>query len=577
MSLIRETENYLLDVLSSLGYKLNNIKLEVSSRKELGEFQLNVAMPLAKLNHENPVEIAKKIISALDDRFINVNIAGPGFINLSFNHSYLLNNLNKGITDFNVFIDKESPKKIVIDYGGANAAKALHVGHMRSANIGESIKRLSVLFVNEVISDVHLGDIGRQSGMIITELMIEQPNYEAFKEDFVFDINNFPKVNLNKEDLKRMYPSASIKAKESDERMQQVREVTALVDEGEPVFSEIWRQIVEISKIDINASYKRLNCHFDLWEGEMDAIKYIPDVLNIMKPYLYKSEGATVMDVREESDKIDIPPLFVLKSDGATKYETRELGTLYSRITRFNPDEIWYVVDDRQSLHFTQVFRGAYKSKLVPVGTLLKHFGFGTINGKDGKPFKTRDGGVMELSALMDMVYEAIDKKIKPEITGDERKEICEKLTIATIKYTDLLPFRKTDYIFDLEKFSSLEGKTGPYIMYTLVRIKSILRKFNNIDYHMTKIVNESEKDILIKILGLSQVLSLSYREASLNYICEYLYELCSLVNKFYGEINITNEKNKENQQNYIAFINLIYNVIKNILNILAIDEIDKM
>ena len=572
MSLIKETEIYLEKILKDLGYE-EKCNLVSSSVPSLGQFQLNIAMPLAKKYHKNPKDIANEIVNKLDNRFVNINIAGPGFINLSFKDDIICKYMNKVLNDFNNHVDKEKPKTIIIDYGGANAAKALHVGHMRSANIGEAIKRIAKLYGNKVIGDVHLGDLGRQSGMLISELMLEQPNLVFFNENYQ---GEYPKVNLTADDLGRMYPKASIAAKEEPKRMEQVRKISKEVEEGRRGYLELWRQMVEISSVEIKKVYKKLNCEFDLWDGEMNALKYIPDVLELMKPYLYESDGAMVMDVKEDTDKKEIPPLMVLKSDGSSKYETRDLATIYKRIKNYNPDEIWYVVDERQSLNFVQVFRGSYKSNLVPNTTKLYHYGFGTINGTDGRPFKTRDGGVMQLSTLIDMVKTEISKRMKEDIEEEEKQDIVEKLTIATIKYADLLPYRKTDYIFDPIKFSSLDGKTGPYIMYTLVRCKSILKN-NNLDNYKIDIINDNIRDIYVKIINLSNELYKSYKNASPNILCEYLYELCNLYNKFYNDINISNQKDINLKNNYLSLTKLVLDTINNLLNILAISPVDRM
>ena len=574
MNLIKETEKYLCEVINSLGYSINSINLVPSGRPELGQFQINEAFAIAKANHENPREVANKIVNALDNRFTNINIAGPGFINLSFNDSVIMNYLNNGIVDFDYFIDKEEAKTIIVDYGGANAAKALHVGHMRSANIGEAVKRLLKVLGHNVIGDVHLGDLGRQSGMLISEYHRMEPNSPFFDESYK---GEYPRINLTAKDLGIMYPKASLEASNNPERMAEVREITAEIDKGNPAYTALWKQMVEISSKEIKDVYDKLNCHFELWEGELDAFKYIPDVLRVMKEYLYESEGALVCDVSEESDNKPMPPLMVIKKDGATIYGTRDLGTIYSRIKRFMPDEMWYFTDERQSLYFEQVFRASYKTGLVPKETKLKHFGFGTINGTDGKPYKTRDGGVMELGELIKLIRKEIIKNIKEEITGNEREDIADKLTIATLKYADLLPFRKTDYIFDPVKFASLDGKTGPYILYTLVRIKSLLRKADDANYQLINIANNEVRDILVKLLEVDNILKKSKNEATLNYIAEYIYEVLSLYNKFYNNNNILNEKDNSIKETYLALSKLTYNIIHNLLNILAIDEVNKM
>lgn len=570
MSLIKENEKYLKELINSLGYEIDNVSLEPSSRKEFGQYQINSSMLLASKYHMNPREIASKIAQNLDSRFTNVNIQGPGFINLSLTDEYLMNYFNN--KSFNDMVDKENPKTIVIDFGGANAAKSLHVGHMRSANIGEALRRLLLLFGNNVISDVHLGDLGRQAGMLISQLELEQPNLPYFDKNYK---GEYPKLEITAKDLGRMYPLASKLAKEDPVRMEEVRRITAEIDKGNKVYTDLWKQMVEVSKVEIKKVYNELNCHFDLFEGELDSFKDIPATTEIMKPYLYESEGALVIDVAKEDDKKEMPPLLYIKTDGATIYATRDLATIYSRVKRFDPNEIIYVVDDRQGLYFEQVFRAAYKTGLVK-NAKLEHVGFGTINGIDGKPYKTRDGGVMELSTLISLVKDEISKKIKDEIKDEEKEEIINKLTIATIKYTDLLPYRKTDYIFDPVKFSSIDGKTGPYILYTIVRIKSILNKVD-IDSKMTNICNDEMRNVLVKMTEVSNALTNAYNERTLNYIAEMLYDICSLFNKFYNNCNIVNEQNMDNKASYVAFIKIVYNYIKNLLNILAIDEVEKM
>lgn len=570
MSLIKENEKYIKSIINNLGYEIDTVALVPSSRREFGQFQINSSMILASKYHMNPREIAEKIVGSLDDRFEGVNIQGPGFINLSFTDKYLMDYFNT--KSFKDMVDKEDPKTIVLDFGGANAAKSLHVGHMRSANIGEALRRLLLLFGNNVISDVHLGDLGRQAGMLISQLKIEQPDLPYFDPNYKGEL---PKLNLSSKDLGRMYPLASKLAKEDPKRMEEVRRITAEIDKGNELYINLWKQMVEISKVEIKKVYDELNCHFDLFEGELDSFKDIPATTEIMRPYLYESEGALVIDVAKEDDKKEMPPLLYIKNDGATIYATRELATIYSRVKRFDPDEIIYVVDERQGLYFEQVFRASYKTGLVKKAH-LEHVGFGTINGIDGKPYKTRDGGVMELSTLIDLVKDEIAKKIKDDISLEERIEIIDKLTIATIKYTDLLPYRKTDYIFDPVKFSSIDGKTGPYILYTIVRIKSILNKVD-IDSNMSVISNDEMRNVLVKMIEISNALTNSYKERTINYITEILYDICSLFNKFYNNCNIVNEQNMEYKASYVAFIKVVYNYIGNLLNILAIDEVDKM
>ena len=573
MTFIKETEKYLENVLKELGYE-TEVVLVPSSRKDLGDYQLNICMSLAKKYGKNPREIAESIVSHLDDRFYDVNIAGPGFINLKINDKYLMDYFNPRINDFDKMLDKNDKKKIIIDYGGANAAKALHVGHMRSANIGEALKRLTKALGNETIGDVHLGDLGRQSGMIITEIKKRNPQLVYFDENYK---GEYPKLEITKEQLAEYYPAANIEAKANEERMEEVRRVTALVDEGKEPYFSMWKDIVEVSKEAIKSSYDYLNCNFELWNGELSSLKYVDDTLKVLAPYMYESNGAKVIDIAKEDDKVEMPPLIVIKNDGSTIYATRDLATIYERVKVYDPDEIWYVVDARQSLYFEQVFRASYKSNLVKEECKLAHYGFGTINGKDGKPYKTRDGGVLPLDELLKLVKEELSKRLTKETSEEEKEKILDILTVATVKYADLLPYRTTDYIFDIEKFCSFEGKTGPYILYTMVRINSILSKLDTSKYNINGIYSTTEKDIYLKLLELPKMITSSYNEKATGYICDFLFELCSLFNKFYNECNIVNETNKEVQESRIALLKLVYNVGYNLLNILAIEIPSKM
>ena len=572
MSKILEIENKIKNVVNELGYELDTVTLEKCNMKNLGQFQVNFAMSLAKKYSKNPREIAQNVVDAIQDDFKEASIAGPGFINLTLKDEDLMDN---AMREFEFHVDKEEEKTVIVDYGGANAAKALHVGHMRAANIGEALKRLSVLFGNKTIGDVHLGDIGRQAGMLISQLKLEQPDLPIWDENYSGEV---PKLNLTAKDLGRMYPEASVAAKADEKRMEEVRQITAEIDKGNnKLYLDLWKQMVEISSESIKEVYNKLNCHFELWEGEMDAMNYVPQVLDVLNPYLYESNGALIMDVQKEDDNTEIPPLMVIKSDGSTIYATRDLGTIYSRMDRFKPDEIWYVVDQRQGLYFEQVFRGSYISGLVPETTLLAHYGFGTINGKDGKPYKTRDGGVMELGTLIELIRDEVESKIKAEITGEEREKIADKLAIATLKYTDLLPYRRTDYIFDPVKFSSLEGKTGPYLLYSAVRMKSLLNKVDSDNVTLKVVANDDVRDILVKIVELSKVLKKAYEERAVNYIADYLYELASLFNKFYNNNNIINEQNEEVKESYIALVKQVYGIVHKLLDVLAIEEVEKM
>lgn len=576
MSFFSKIEEKLKNIFLDCGYEVERVNFVTSSRSDLGDYQINDCMALAKKYGKNPRLIAEEIKTRLESEeyFCNINIAGPGFINITFTEKFYLDLLIGMNNDVFENIELLPKKNIFIDFGGANAAKALHVGHMRSANIGEALRRLAKVLGNNVISDVHLGDMGRQAGMVISELREEQPNLPWFDSNFT---GEYPSVNLTNDDLGRLYPTASIKAKEDDSRMEEVRNITALIDKGDKVLSDLWKKIVDISSDSIKKTYDRLNCHFDLWEGEMDACNYKEQVLDVFKDHLYESEGALVVDVKEDTDKKEMLPLIVIKADGATIYATRDLGSIYSRLNRFDIDEMWYVTDDRQSYYFEQLFRASYKTGLVSRDVSLKHFGFGTINGKDGKPFKTRDGGVMELESLLDMVKHAVRLRVKEDIPDSEAEEISEMLTIATIKYADLLPFRGTDYIFDVEKFSELEGKTGPYLLYSTIRMKSLLVKAGDTEINFSKLNGGTDMEVAKCLFSLPQALLKAYNDKSLNEICEYLYRLTSCYNKFYAENRILTEEDTCLKASWLGLTKVCLEVNTLLLDILAIKVPEKM
>ena len=571
MSFIKEKENTIENILKKLNYE-DEVSIFPCGKPELGDFQVNVAMSLAKKYHKNPNEIAKEIVSHLPNNFVDVNIANPGFINFTFSDEELIDYLNKAINDFSLLYDKHSSKLIFLDYGGANAAKALHVGHMRSPNIGEAMKRLANILGYKTISDVHLGDLGRQAGMLISEIKKEGKYPEYFESNFH---GEYPKIEYTSKDLGRLYVNANIEANKNEDRMNEVRYITAEIDKGNENYINLWKKLVNISLVDIKKVYKQLNCTFDLWEGELDSFKDVPNVLKMLDKYLYESNGAKVIDVKKDTDNKEMPPLIVIKNDGATIYATRDLATIYSREERFHPDEIWYFTDNRQSLYFEQVFRASYIGNLVPENCKLKHFPFGTINGSDGKPFKTRDGGVMELSELISIIKNLLSEKVNSNM--ENRENVLDKLTIATLKYSDLMSNRTTDYIFDPVKFSSFDGKTGPYILYTDVRLKSILNKVDNKEYKIEKISNQELKNIFLKILEIPNVFNHSYQDKSLNYITDYLFDIASLFNKFYNNYHLLIKSDINIKNTYLATCKLLLNIIENLLNILAIEPVDKM
>lgn len=584
MSIYKELKDSLKQIIENAGYQEDSIYIEPSNRRDLGEFQLNDAMQLVKTYHKNPREIASDIVKELekDARFTNINIAGPGFINFSLSEKYTYEILNKMNSDINSNIEKKAGTKVIIDYGGANVAKALHVGHLRSANIGEALKRLAKLLGYEVLGDAHLGDYGRPLGLVLREIKERYPDLAYFDENYQGDYSevNLPITNA---DLETIYPLASNKSKEDETYLEEARTITAKIQNHERGYYDLWKRVVEISKADIKKTYETLYVDFEIWNGESDEMEYFNQLKDIYeeKNLLVESEGAQVVEVATDEDKAPMPPLLFIRSNGTASYETSDLAAILERKINFNPDEIWYVVDARQSLHFEQTFRAARKAQIIEDNVVLEHVGFGTMNGKDGKPFKTRDGGVMSLKNLIDLVKEETMKRTNPDITAEEeRLSISEKVAIAALKYGDLLPYRGTDYIFEIEKFTDLEGKTGPYLLYSTIRMKSLLEKANkeNLKYkEITKLNNTTEKDIALELLTLPDILNHSIEAKSLNEIAEYIYRITSLYNKFYAENHVLTEKNQDLQASWLALTKLVYSVNMLLLNVLGIEVPEKM
>lgn len=581
MYLIENLKTDIENVLEKLGYK-EEVTVTPSNRPELGDYQYNGCMAIAGRNHMNPRELAEKIISLLsqNEKYTNLNVAGPGFINISFKDEVLIDYMNQIHADFDKNIYKGENKTILLDYGGANIAKELHVGHLRSANIGEATKRLLNACGYKTISDVHLGDWGRPMGLVILEIKHRMPDLPYFDESFEGD---YPKESpVTAEDLAEIYPYASAKSKEDENYLNEARAITVDLQKGVRGYRALWEHIVKTSGDDIKKVYDLLNTEFDLWEGEAAADEYIPELLEYLEKgnYTEISNGAEVIFVNEENDTREVPPFMIKKSDGGVLYDTTELATIYARMKRFKLDEIWYFTDIRQELHFVQAFRAAYKTKIVPENMPLIHLGFGTMNGKDGKPFKTRDGGVLSLKSLYKLVYDECYKKIGENILENEKDNLAKIVSVAAIKYADLLPNRTSDYIFDPEKFSDLNGKTGPYLLYNTVRIKSILRKAQEMSLSYDKYTNvgtSKEREIILHLINLSEVLKRGVDQKILNEICEYIFKLTNLYNSFYSEHYILNEKDKTKQESWLTMSDIVLKTNLFILNILGIDVPEKM
>lgn len=582
MSIIKNLTKDIEKIIKDAGYEIDNLKLAASGRRDLGEFQINDAMNLSKKYHKNPREIAEDIVKELekDKRFTNINIAGPGFINISLDNKLLSEEITKLGNNPELNIDKLDPRKVIIDYGGANVAKRLHIGHMRTANIGEALKRLANKLGYKTIGDAHLGDYGRPLGFVVLEIKTRFPELPYWDENYKGDYSEV-ELNITNEELLEIYPVASAKAKRDPKFLAEGRDITAKIQSGVRGYYDCYKKVVEISMADIKKVYGYLNVSFEWWKGEADSAKYFDELYEILdkKGLTKESDGALIVEVKTDEDKAPMPPVIIKKSNDTVSYETTDLATILQREKDYQPDEIWYVVDERQSLHFEQVFRCTYKAGLVPETTKLIHIPNGTMNGSDGKPFKTRDGGVMGLEELIDLVYEKTYKKINVDTVPEElREKVARTVAIGTLKYSDLLPFVCTNYIFDLDKFSELEGKTAPYLLYSTTRMKSLLQKAGDFKFNtIHNIYSETEKDIVLSILELPRVLNNSLENKSLNEICEYLYTLTSKYNKFYAENKVLVEEDNAKKESWLMLTKLVYDINLILFDILAIEVPEKM
>ena len=575
------------------GYDPSYGKVTVSNRPDLCEFQCNGAMAGAKAYKKAPFMIADDVVAYLKDSqvFSMAEVVKPGFINLKVKGEFLADYLKEMAADEKLSVSAaKEPKTIIIDYGGPNVAKPLHVGHLRSAVIGESVKRMGRFLGHNVIGDVHLGDWGLQMGLIITELKLRQPDLVYFDENFE---GEYPKeAPFTISELEEIYPTASKKSKEDEAYKEAAMQATYELQNGRKGYQALLSHILNVSVTDLKKNYENLNVSFELWKGESDAQPYIPAMVQKMKDdgFAYVSDGALVVDVKEDTDTKEIPPCMILKSDGASLYNTTDLATIVWREEDYDPDEIIYVVDKRQELHFVQVFRCARKTGLVKPETELKFLGFGTMNGKDGKPFKTRDGGVMRLEYLVSEIDNEMLKKITENqkskenlgISEEEAKETAKTVALAAIKYGDLSNQASKDYIFDIDRFTSFEGNTGPYILYTIVRIKSILHKYHDLGKSaegavITSVHSESEKNLMLEISKFNAVIDGAFADTAPHKICSYIYDLANAFNSFYHETKIMSEEDETVQKSYIRLLELTKSVLETSINLLGFSAPERM
>ncbi|MEF9839466.1 MAG: arginine--tRNA ligase [Lachnospiraceae bacterium] len=569
------------------GYDKEYARVTVSNRPDLCEYQCNGAMAGAKVYKKAPIMIANEVVAYLLDskKIASAEAAAPGFINMKLRPEYIATYLNDMKVAKDLGIEKAmNPKTIVVDYGGANVAKPLHVGHLRSAIIGESLKKIARFLGHEVIGDVHLGDWGYQMGLVITELQKRQPQLPYFEENYQGDYPKEPPFTIH--ELEEIYPTASTRAKEDEEYKEEALRATYLLQNGHRGYTAIWNHIMNVSVADLKKNYGNLDVTFDLWKGEADAQKYIPAMVEHLKEggYAHLDDGALVVDVKEDSDTKEIPPCMILKSDGAALYDTTDLATLVEREELYHPDEVLYVVDKRQELHFTQVFRCARKTNIVKPNTKLTFLGFGTMNGKDGKPFKTREGGVMRLEDLIREINEQMYEKIADNrmMSQEEAKETARMIGLSALKYGDLSNQASKDYMFDLERFMSFEGNTGPYILYTIVRIKSILAKYMETNKSMEECmlrgaVTESQRSLMLEVVKFNEIIEIAHEECAPHKICAYIYEVANAFNKFYHETKILAEENEDTKESFIALLILTKKLLETCIDLLGFEAPERM
>lgn len=562
-------------------------RVSVSNRPDLCEYQCNGAMAAAKAYHKAPIQLAEAVVEKVTDHSVigEIEAVKPGFINLKINPEFLADYLSKMQNDEDLSVEKaKNPKTIIVDYGGANVAKPLHVGHLRSAIIGESIKRMGRFMGHNMIGDVHLGDWGLQMGLIIEELRDRKPELPYFDDSFTGEYPEEAPFTIS--ELEEIYPAASAKSKEDAEFAERAHEATLKLQSGDKACRAIWHHIMKVSKADLKKNYDNLNVHFDLWKGESDAQPYIDDMVNkmIADGIAYESQGATVVDIQQEGDTKELPPCIVRKSDGAALYATSDLATIVEREKLYHPDTYIYLADKRQELHFTQVFRTAKKAGIVAPDADMRFVGFGTMNGKDGKPFKTRSGGVMRLEHLIADIDEAVYEKIMSNRTVEETeaRDTAKIVGLAALKYGDLSNQASKDYVFDIERFSSFEGNTGPYILYTIVRIKSILNKYteNGGSTDNLKIMaatEESEKNLSLSLIKFADIIDGAYKDNAPHKICQFIYEVSNAFNGFYHNNKILSEPDEAKKASYIALISLTKSILEQCIDLLAIECPDRM
>lgn len=577
---VEKIEKIVKQAFVAKGYDSKYGEVSVSNRRDLGQFQCNGALLCGKDYKKSPLIIAKEVLNLLNENeiFENINVANPGFLNITLKDEVIVEVLKKVNKENNfALIKNEKIKTIVIDYAGPNIAKPLHIGHLRSAIIGDSIKRISRQMGHNVIGDIHLGDWGLQMGLVMAQMEDEIPGLKEYDGNGNFELN----IGLN--NLNEWYPKASKRSKEDEEFKEVASSITYKLQHKDKKYYSLWKIIAALSTKDLKRNYDEMGVSFDIWLGESDADEYAQTLFDILEEQnlLYESEGALVVDVSMEDDDHVIPPVLIKKRNGASLYATTDLATIIQRKKDFNLSDIYYVVDNRQEMHFKQVFRCAKKASIVDESVNLEFVGFGTMNGKDGKPYKTRDGGVLKLEDLINKVVEEAREKISfLNYDENEKEVIAKRVGMAALKFGDLINYRGKDYVFDLDRFLSFEGKTGPYLLYTIARINSILAKANiefesDVEYLIPS--NDEERDLMLNLLFVNDSFENAFKEKAPHYIADCVYNLCVVFNKFYASNKIIIETNQSKKDSWLKLLRISKEVIELQLNMLGIETVDRM
>ncbi|MGZ8784441.1 MAG: arginine--tRNA ligase [Acidimicrobiia bacterium] len=586
MSLLNDLSHIFGEAFEQAGLGRTLGAVVVSQRPDLGQFQCNGALPAAKTAGRPPRDIAQDIVNRVqtDDRFASLSLAGPGFINIRLTDEFLTRKMQAVADDPRFGVPEVRPLRVLVDYGGPNVAKEMHAGHLRATIIGDSLKRISRYLGHDTLGDVHFGDWGTQMGMLIIEIARRRPDLPFFDPDYE---GEYPTIDLTLDDLETMYPLVFARCAANAEEAERARIATFELQQGRAGYRALWQQLHDTSMAAHRRDFASLGVEFDLWYGESTVHDRIGPMIQrlIRSGVVTDSEGAVVITIDEPEDKTDMPPFLVAKSDGGFLYSTTDLATVEQRVDDLNRELLLYVVDARQSFHFDQVFRAARRSGIAPANVRMEHIKFGTMNGPDGKPFQTRKGGVLKLRDLISMVTEAAvarlsEADIAQEYPKTERAEIARRVGLAALKFGDLSNHRASNYLFDLDRFASFEGKTGPYLQYSAVRIKSILRNAREAELSPGSLVPpsvETERNLLLYLARLPEVLERTFELRAPNHIAEYAYDLATQFNRFYEECHILHETDPARQASWLKLVELTLGEIDLLLDLLGIEVPERM